>query len=250
MKNIVYIIVFFFIGTVFGQEPDALFKKATQAYNDGNYEIAIENYKQILEQDQVSAALYYNLANAHYKLNHVAPSIYYYEKALQLQPNDEDIKNNLVFAENMKIDAIEDVPKTGLAKMINNLISTYTFNTWAWLAIIFSVGFVSLFLAYYFSQRTGKKRIFFSLSVLSIVFCIVSVVFAFQQYNIQQNNQFGIIFEEEIGVQTEPNDRAEKTFMLHEGTKVGILEDFSGFIKIELADGTQGWVKKEALKKL
>lgn len=250
MKNIVYIAALFFVTSIFAQEPEALFENATQAYNDGNYEKAIENYEQILSQDKISPALYFNLANAHYKLNHVAPSIYYYEKALQLNPNDEDIKNNLSFAENMKIDAIEELPKTGLAKMINNLISTYNFNSWAWLTIIFSIGFIALFLVYYFSVQTRKKRLFFSLSLVSIILCILSLIFAFQQYNLQQNNQFAIIFTEEIAVQTEPNNRAEKSFLLHEGTKVAVLEDFSGFVKIELSDGTQGWVKEEALKKL
>ena len=105
-------------------------------------------------------------------------------------------------------------------------------------------------MVYYFSVQTRKKRLFFSLSLVSIILCILSLIFAFQQYNLQQNNQFAIIFTEEIAVQTEPNNRAEKSFLLHEGTKVAVLEDFSGFVKIELSDGTQGWVKEEALKKL
>lgn len=250
MKNLIYIFVFFFFGSISAQNADALFEKATEQYNEGNYEAAISNYEQILKEEKVSASLYYNLANAHYKLNHIAPSIYYYEKALQLNPNDADIKNNLEFAENMKIDAIEEVPKTGLAKMVNNLISNYNFNTWAWLSIVFSVGFVILFLIYYFSVSTLKKRIFFSVSLLSLILCICSVVFAFQQYKIQQNNQAGIIFQEEVSVQNEPNARADEAFQLHEGTKVKILEDFSGYLKIELADGTQGWVKQTAIKKL
>ncbi|MFD2434094.1 tetratricopeptide repeat protein [Mesonia maritima] len=115
MKNLIYIFVFFFFGIISAQNADALFEKATAQYNDGNYDAAISSYEQILKEEKVSASLYYNLANAHYKLNHIAPSIYYYEKALQLNPNDADIKNNLEFAENMKIDAIEEVPKTGLA---------------------------------------------------------------------------------------------------------------------------------------
>ena len=64
-------------------------------YNQGKYAEAIDKYKAILETKNHSAALYFNLANAHYKLNNIAPSIYYYEKALQLAPNDPDIKNNL-----------------------------------------------------------------------------------------------------------------------------------------------------------
>ena len=93
-------------------------------YNEGKYAEAISLYESILATKKHSAALYFNLANAHYKLNHIAPSIYYYEKALQLNPNDSDIKNNLAFAQNMTIDAINDVPEVGFSKLINN--TTYS----------------------------------------------------------------------------------------------------------------------------
>ena len=54
----------------------------------------------------------------HYKLNDIANSIYYYEKALLLNPNSETINNNLVFAQNMLIDKIEILP-ISLLEIIN-----------------------------------------------------------------------------------------------------------------------------------
>src|SRR5690554_7793015 len=74
--------------------------------------LPIYSWKDILQNDEVSAELYYNLGNAYYRLNQIGPSIYYYEKALQLAPNDADIKNNLAFAENARIDAIEPLPQS------------------------------------------------------------------------------------------------------------------------------------------
>ena len=74
-----------------------LFTQATEHYNKGEYSKAIENYEQILEGGEHSPELYFNLANCHYKLNHIGPSIYYYEKALLLNPDDGEIKNNLKY---------------------------------------------------------------------------------------------------------------------------------------------------------
>ena len=74
-----------------------LFEQGNALYNDGNYTEAIEKYQAILKQGKHSAELYFNLGNSYYKLNNIAPSIYYYEKALQLAPDDKDILNNISF---------------------------------------------------------------------------------------------------------------------------------------------------------
>ncbi|MDX1313866.1 MAG: tetratricopeptide repeat protein, partial [Eudoraea sp.] len=105
MKKYLFLLFAFLIQLVYSQS-EARFDSATVAYNKGDYEKAIAYYKEILGEGKHSAALYYNLGNSFYKLNQIAPSIYYYEKALLLAPNDPEIKNNLVYAQNMTLDAI------------------------------------------------------------------------------------------------------------------------------------------------
>ena len=116
MKNILYILLFFF-GSISAQN-DKIFDQANTLYNEAKYAEAIDRYEVILNTNKHSAELYYNIANAHYKLNNIAPSVYYFEKALALKPNDKDIKNNLAFANNMRIDAIENLPEVGLTRFI------------------------------------------------------------------------------------------------------------------------------------
>lgn len=231
-------------------QNDKLFEEGNSAYQSGDYEAAIKKYEAILDNGETSAEVYFNLGNAHYKMNHVAPSIYYYEKALQLDPADEDIKNNIEFARNMAIDDIEEIEQTGFSQWYNSLISSFSYATWAVLAIIFSVFFVALFLLYYFSYKSLYKRLFFSGAILSIVLCVVSVIFAFQQQSYIQNNQFAIIFSEEVEVRNEPTLRAEASFELHEGTKARVLEDYQEWSRIELSNGAQGWVNSAEIKML
>ena len=50
------------------------------------YQKAISFYEQTLKMGQHSAALYYNLGNANYRLNKVAESVYYFEKAMLMRP--------------------------------------------------------------------------------------------------------------------------------------------------------------------
>lgn len=229
-------------------QNEALFEKANADYNEGNYQEALDNYQKILSSGETSAALYFNLANAYYKLNNIAPSVYYYEKALQLKPKDTDIANNLEFAKEMVIDDIEEVSETGLSKIIKNIISKLSFDGWAWVAIISAIIFAISFLLYYFSALTKFKRLFFGVSIFFLIVSIGSVGFAYQQWASIQNSQYAIIFAEEVPVRSEPNLRSDELFLLHEGTKLKVLETFQDWIKLELSNGAQGWIIKKEVR--
>ncbi len=249
MNRILYILLFL-LSTVALAQNDVLFKQANDLYNDGKYGEAIDKYNAIIATKKHSSALYFNLANAHYKLNHIAPSIYYYEKALQLNPDDTDIKNNVVYAKNMTIDAIDVVPDAGFSRLIKNMTNTMSFDAWAKTAIVFVFCFVVLFLGYYFAYSTVTKRLAFIGSLTSITLMCVSLLFAFHKFNLDKNNNPAIVFVQESIVKNDPNLRSEEAFRLHEGTKVEILETYNDWKKIELSDGKTGWVVSEDIKAL
>lgn len=249
MKQTIYLLLLF-ISTLSFAQNETLFTEANQAYADENYEVAVSKYEKILDDGYSSKAVYFNLGNSHYKLNNVGPSIYYYEKALMLDPSDEDTQNNITYSRQMTIDAIDTVPKTGVSKLVNNIIGKLSVSGWAWLAVVASITFVVLMLLYYFASASLKKRLFFIFGSLSVIIAIVAIVFAFQQQDVMENQEYGIIFPEEVTVRAEPNPRAEQLFLLHEGTKARILYDFDDWRKIELADGKQGWMLKAEIKAL
>lgn len=249
MKKLLYILSFLFSFGLFAQN-NALFEQANTLYNEGKYGEAIDKYKTILDTKNHSAELYFNLGNAHYKLNNIAPSIYYYEKALQLAPNDEDIKNNLAFAQNMTIDAIDVVPEAGLSKILNNAANTMTFDAWAKVSIGFVFCFVILFLVYYFAYSSLRKRLAFLGSLVSLTMVCITLLFAFHKFNLDKKNKPAIVFAKEILVKNAPNNRSEESFRLHEGTKVQILDTVDDWKKIKLQDGKTGWVSSEDIKAL
>jgi len=232
-------------------QNEELFANANNLYNEGKFQEAINTYESILETENHSAELYFNIANAYYKMNRVAPSIYYYEKALQLAPNDKDIKNNISFAQNMTIDAIEVIPEMGFSKITKNIINKFSFDVWALFSIVFVVLFVILFLAYYFSYSTNRKRFAFVSSNLSLALVIVTLMFAFQKYDFDQKDKPAIVFAQESNIKSEPNLRSEIAFKLHEGTKVQVLEVYNeNWTKIKLTDGKTGWIPSQDIKEL
>ncbi|APY10852.1 ion channel protein [Seonamhaeicola sp. S2-3] len=249
MKKIFYLALLLFSSTLFAQNQ-ALFEQGNALYNEGKYAEAIDKYMAILETKKHSADLYFNLANAHYKLNNIAPSIYYYEKALQLNPNDADIKNNIAFAKNMTIDAIEEIPDAGLSRLMKNITNTLSFDNWAKTSIALVFCFVILFLVYYFAYSTLVKRMTFIGSLASLFLVCVTLAFAFHRYNLDEKDNPAIIFVQEAKVKSDPNLRSEEAFRLHEGTKVQVEETYNDWNKIKLADGKTGWIISEDIKLL
>ena len=247
MRSVLIVISLFFLGALHAQN-EAIFDNATKSYNEGDYGKAIEYYEEILNNGEHSAELYFNLGNCYYKQNQIAPSIYYYEKALLLDPGDREIKNNLAFARQMTLDAIQPLPETGLQKIYNGAVGALTFDQWAYTAVFFILAFVVAYLLFYFLRLPSQKRAAFVSSMVALLMCFLSLLFAFFQHNNYRADQPAIVFAVESIVKSEPNARSSEAFILHEGTKVQVLESLEDYRRIELADGKTGWIADEDLR--
>ena len=249
MKRVV--LVFLFLSTVvFSQTADELFATANDLYKNGQYQEAIDTYERINEFDVESEDIYFNLGNSYYKLNRIAPSIYNYEKALKINPIHEDARINLEFTNRMALDAIEVLPKTIFQKFSENIIYKFTYETWAIIGVVLSFLGALLFLLYHFSYTSSKKLFYFNTSILSAILLIVSMVFAFQAYDFEENTKTAIIFESVTDIKNAPTFNSDTVFQLHEGTKVEVLDVIDDWKKIKLVDGKIGWIVAENLKEI
>lgn len=247
MKNILYL--FLFISQVFFAQSS--FEKGNALYRKGEYKQAAQEYESILKEEKKhSAELYFNLGNCYYKLNKVAPSIYNYEKALVLKPNDAETLNNLKFAKKLTIDEIKDVPKVGFAKLIQNFTGIFNYNTWAWISIGIAFAFLLSFIGYYFSQLTLSKRIYFIGMFILLFALLLSVSAGITEKSHYDNDLPAIVFAEMAEVRSEPQKAGSSIFLLHEGAKVYVKETLENWKKIELTDGTEGWIDASAIKEV
>jgi tetratricopeptide (TPR) repeat protein len=246
MKNVIYILLL--LSQTFWAQ--SVFDKGNEHYRKGNYQEAINAYESIIKGKKESCDLYFNLANSYYKLNQIAPAIYYFEKALLIRPNDKDIQNNLKFAKNSTIDDIKTVEKVGFERALRNFTELVHYNTWGYISVGMSVLFLLFFLGYYFSETSLAKRIFF-LGMFVIPFLIVAAVgAAIFEKNLYETERPAIVFADVISVKNEPRENATDAFILHEGTKVFVLETIENWKKIQLTDETEGWILSEAIKEL
>ena len=250
MKNVLYLLI---IISNFGwaSNQNNAFSSANALYRAGKYEQAILYYEAASDgKKKESAELYFNLGNCYYKLHKVGLAVFNYEKAKQIDAFDAEIETNLEFARKMSIDDIKVVPKVGFAKMVQDFISTYHFDTWAWIAVFLSFMFFLFFVGYYYTTASIFKRAFF-IGLLVVLFgIIICLLSAYSEKSRLQNENPAIVFGETITVKAEPKKSSQDAFVLHEGTKVFIVDSVANWKKIQLTDETTGWVEEQAIRSL
>lgn len=229
-------------------QPNDAFVRGNDFYNQGQFVEALEQYQSIIDQGSHSAELYFNMGNAHYKLNHVAESVFYYEKALQLDPKNQNILNNLTFAQNMTIDAFDTLPENQLQSFFESVTSKLQSDQWSGVTIGFVWLSALFFLAYFFWQKSFYKRSFFVVFVLAALLAMISFGLTLNR-QANEKRVFAIVFEK-TSFRNEPNLRSEQLFDLNLGTKVEVKQSLNAWTQVLLSDGTLGWTPTTALREI
>lgn len=245
MKHTIFIIAFFAFVLSLKAEviSDSLILKANKEYSEGLYNNAIENYLKLVESGYESQKLYYNLGNAYFKINEMAPAILFYEKAKKLDPNDSDIDFNLNIAISKIPDKIESVPVLFYVRWWNSIYNLFSSNTLA--IICLATFFITLVLIaiFFLSNIVIYRKLSFWFGILFFVFSITSFILSYQKHNSFSSKQQAIIFSPTITIKSSPNQNSVDLFVMHEGSKVQIIQHLGEWYEIRIANGSIGWLK-------
>ena len=229
------------------QDANDWIEQANAAYNMGNYDSAKIVYEKILSTDMESVPLYFNLGNTYYKMHEYPMAIYYYEKALKLDPSNEEVRTNLAIANHAIVDKIEPVPQSFIVKFWRNTRALLSGDQWAWCSIaFFALLLVSVFL-FLRSRKIGVRKLGFFAGIVFLLAFGLSVVFAAQQKYASENQDQAIIMAPTVTVKSSPNAASVDLFVLHEGTKVTVLESSDGWNKVRIANGSVGWLEVDKM---
>lgn len=221
---------------------DSLYQLAGSFYQQGQYEPALESYNAVILSGMESSDLYYNMGNAAYRSNSIGHAILYYEKALKLEPTHEDAIHNLDFVSRYRLDAFEEVPVLFLGAWITGFVQLFPEHTWSILALLFFTIFLGSLLIYLFSRHLIIKKSGFISALVAILLFVITVFPALSRHRDIVNPDSGIILAPSVVVRSSPSESGTELFILHEGTKIKVNEEVSGWQNIRVIDGREGWI--------
>ena len=224
---------------------DSLWNHAAQAYSEGKWQDAVKTYTDISNLGLESASLYCNIGSAYFKDRNYPYAILYFEKALKLDPSYSDARFNLEVAQQYVQDRIDVVPEFILKKWARDFCYALDSDSWAILSIIFFVIFAAMLLLFLLGRGRAARQSGFFVGIIVLLMAVTSVTFSSWQKNDYMTMDTAIVTRAVVNVKSSPSTEASTDlFVLHEGTKVKIIDNVGQWTNIELSDGRQGWIRE------
>ncbi|MEO6521319.1 MAG: tetratricopeptide repeat protein [Mucilaginibacter sp.] len=244
MKRITYLVLLLALPfTSFGNdEVNTLFAKGNDQYAKGKYADAAKTYQSILNNGNQSATVYFNLGNAYYKQGDIPSAILYYEKAHKINPGDDDINFNIQLCNLKTTDKIDPTPDIFLTKWWEAIVMAFSVGTLGWLSILFFIAGSGVFIAYLYSQSVSLKRTSFFTAMGLISIGLITIILAATQVHYFASHKQAIVFSNAVNVKSEPGAGSKNLFVIHEGTKVDVLENSNNWMRVRLLNGNEGWI--------
>lgn len=224
-----------------------LLQEAQDAYSKGDHQKALALYDSV-NTSYTSPALLYNIGNCWSKLSDTPHAILYYERALRLAPGAEDVQANLDLERSKVVDRMNSLPAFTLGSLWDRLQGGTDVDQWArrslWACAFMALAAILGLLL----RKRVLKRSLFALAGLALVATLVSTALAAYRVQEVESRSQAIIMSPTVDILGEPRSGATRLFILHQGTKVGVLQQQNGWQEVRLASGAVGWVPTEAIE--
>jgi tetratricopeptide (TPR) repeat protein len=252
LKQLLYVLIFLVLPVLsFARAKDeALLAKGNSLYKRAAYQQALDTYQKILTRDEASVVVYFNMGNAYFKLGDLPAALLYYEKAQRLAPNDEDIKANIRFVNARTVDKIEELPEFFLSRWWTSLLLSFPSGVLALASLLLMLTGSALLILYFFTHQVALKKASFYSAIVLFVLAVFTVFVASQQHSYQVKNRQAIVFASPVAIQSAPAANSRILFMVHEGTKVTLIESNPAWSRVKLANGNEGWMKTGDYKEI
>lgn len=221
---------------------------ADSAYINEKFKEAVKLYSNIEDKER-SLEVCYNLGCCYYRLDNMAKSILWFERALVLNPGDNDVRANLELARTKTIDKIIPQHEFILLSAFNTMVNVMSLQAWSYVSIALFILFLVFLALFFFSHTLVLRKTGFFLSILMLLLSIMGNVCAFQQKSMAMNRNKGIIMSPAVTVKSTPSESGNDLFVIHEGTRVEVTDNsLKEWCEVKIADGKIGWIQKKTFE--
>lgn len=217
------------------------FAEANEQALKGETKSAIALYESVLASGVANADLYLNLGNSYAEAGREIDAIIAYERGLRLSPGDEDLAANLAFlrgrAEKKAASEANAEGTVVLADAIEPFVAVLPRDLFAYGAIAGS------FLL--FGALLLRKR---AIAIAGGVVLGVALLGVGGHFVLARDPRGVINASAEL--KEGPHERFKVSGKVPAGTRVRVVEEEPGFVKILRQDGTSGWVSAKSVTRV
>ena len=248
MKKVIIIILLAVLALPIMAANDNI-ERANKAYKQELYNDALKLYLEEAEKTGVSSSLYCNIGDTYYRLKDNVHAVLYYERALLLDPSNNDARFNLEFVRG-KMQLPDDAGDSWFSNWVDQTVSRLSSNAWAIIAIVTFLLFLAGVAAYLFLDNVLMRKIGFFGGAVLIVASILANLAAFHVYHKATGGNGAIVMPETATLSTaprEPRDKEEEAFQLQQGTRVEIVDSVADktsgkWLQVSTAGGHKAWI--------
>ena len=225
----------------------ATLQAANNAYQEQDYETAIDRYEQLIQQGYTSVALYHNLGNAYFRSEAYARAVLYYRRALRIAPRDQQLLQNLRLAQ-------LELPGTVVSIKKSNVVASWLavqerLSTKAWSII----GIVLLWIGlagiarWQFGKNRQQRKVGFIGGIIVLLLCLLPFAFAYGRAQQAFFRKEAVVMVDESQLRVAPELESPKVQKAFKGDVVRILDQLNTWYKVRMSDTTEGWLPADQM---
>lgn len=250
----------FMLCTPIAAAQPGIIEQADSAYVNDDFAVARNLYEQAIDSLGSSAMLYYNLGNTYYRLGNNGMAIVCYERALRLDPTNADAKANLEFVNSRITDKVGN-SGSFLSNTFNKIVCMAHSNTWAYIGLGAFIALLGAIALYIFSQSVRMRKIGFFGGILLALATVSAITLSWKGATRAKAHDTAIVTEPSTILSTSPRapkDRSEEAFLLHEGTKVTILDSVTSAVdttrtkwyEVSVDNTHRAWISSKTIERI
>jgi tetratricopeptide (TPR) repeat protein len=239
----------FGLGVAHADRLDETWRRGNDAYLHGDYAAAVTAYEEIDRQGVVSGDLYFNLGDAYFRKGALGPAIWAFERALTLDPGDDDARFNLDQVRKLAAKRAQDrIQGEEHEPAWIRAVTSMGPSLATWLFVLLYVGcFVSLY-----ARRKSREDLRPTLGAITAMLATGALLAGALLYGRVQLEQtpFGVVLPDAVAVKEGADVNYRTSFDVHAGLRVRIVERDQDWLRIRLGNGLEGWVRAGDVGKL
>lgn len=224
-----------------------LWQSASAAYNEGSFEKAVDDYRELANQGLNTLELHFNLANAYYQAGDIPRSILHYERALRFRPYDRDVLNNLQIAQNQRLDPVLPVRQFFLVRWTRQ--ASYALAPHTWVAIAIAWLWVTLGCLGWTIWYSRRKGMIWAIGLSTILTLTSSGLGVVRMQHFHSPHE-AILMEDTATLHAAPDRESKSLLDIGGGEKLRIIDSLDEYYKVRLPNYEEGWIARSTVERI